>query len=138
MRFCAPSATKSVTDYSFVDEISKPAVLLDELEVILSSNGTFSDMMGKWTPDIVGHRLELLLTTDELRPGTGPNPPPQSRHHLQIDGRQPTLVTFELSVPRVQDDVLKQAMDAVLPPKPCGACPARRSLGVMSKLWCRI
>ena len=114
MRFWAPSATKSVSDYSFVDEITKPAVLLDEHEAVLSSNGAFSDLIGKWSTDIVGHKLESLLMPDVLTASTEHNLPPQARHHLQIDGKQRTLVSFEVSAPRLQDDVLEQAMDTVV------------------------
>lgn len=114
MRFWAPSANKTVSDHSFVDEISKPAVLLDEQDTIMVSNSAFSDLVGKWTDEIAGQTLEALLVTESLSASRGPNPPPQTRHHLQIDGKQRSLVTFELPVSRVQDDVLEQAMDAVV------------------------
>ncbi len=114
MRFWTPNAKKTVNDFSFLDTISKAAVLVDENEIVLASNAAFCDLVGKWAPDILGARFDALLTPENLRAIKGPVPPVQMRHSMRIDDKLVNLVTLELSQNSLTDDVLEQAIDAVV------------------------
>ncbi len=114
MRFWNPTSKPKSGTFSFLEEISKPAVLVDAENTVQGSNGAFSDLTGKWGSDLLGLPLDRLLAPGRLRAGETGIPPVQGRHPVRIDGQKLTLVTLELPAPSVTDAVLEQALDAVV------------------------
>ncbi len=114
MRFWPPHSKKTVSDVSFVEEVSKAAVLINEQGTVIAANAVFCDLIGKWDHDIVGNTLETILTPENLKSIDGPIPPVQTRHLLNLDDKPVHLVTLELPRTTLTDEVLEQALDAVV------------------------
>lgn len=114
MRFWSPQSKQTASDFSFLEEIAKPAALIDPEGRVQACNNAFCDHAGAWGPDLIGKELDRILTPARPPATGGHVPPARAQHRLQIDGRKLQLVTLELPEAAVTDAVLEQAIDAVV------------------------
>lgn len=114
MRFWRSSTFKPSADFSFLEQITKPGVLMDAQGRIVCANAAFSELCGAWGTDLHERTITDILNA---KPASG-TPPLSSyksiTHDMHLDGAAFRLLCLDVPKVNQNDTVLEQAIDAVV------------------------
>ncbi|MCC5961349.1 MAG: PAS domain S-box protein [Rhodobacteraceae bacterium] len=114
MRFWRSSSFKPSTDFSFLEHIAKPSVLIDAQGRVVYANAYFSEMCGKWGTELCEIALEDILNAT---PASGTLPLSSYKsisHDMHLGDTAFRLLCLEVPKEHQNDAILEQAIDAVV------------------------
>ena len=114
MRFWRSSTFKPSADFSFLEQITKPGVLMDAQGRIVYANAAFSELCGAWGTDLHERTITDILNAKPVS-GTPPLSSYKSvTHDMHLDGAAFRLLCLDVPKVNQNDTVLEQAIDAVV------------------------
>lgn len=114
MRFWRPTSFKPASDYSFLEQISKPSVLVNDQGVVIYANSEFAEMAGKWGVDLHGITFEDLLSSLSKQDTKRASMLKRSTYDLKLGDSTVQLVCLDVAKDQQNDAILEQAIDAVV------------------------